>query len=117
MALSPSVYAELAGLVRAGFETLYADIHHLRRELRIMSQSLSEQLDAALAGIKDDIAEIAADVSAVAQQISTLQSELSPGSTITQAQVDAINAQKAALDAVKASLDSLATPPAPAPTP
>ncbi len=58
-----------------------------------MSATLSEQLDAATAAIK-------ADVAGVSAEVTKLLGELTPGSTVTQAQVDALNAIDASLKAI-----------------
>ena len=77
----------------------FSDRHLLHRiitlleELKAMSGTLSEQLDAATAAIQ-------ADVAAVAAEVTKLLGELTPGSTITQAQVDALTAIDASLKAI-----------------
>ena len=69
-----------------------------------MSQTLSQQLDAATQAIRDDVA-------AVSAEVSQLLAGVTPGSTITQAQVDALTAIDASLKAIPAA----PTPPAPTP--
>ena len=63
------------------------------QELKHMSQTLSQQLDAATQAIRDDVAAVSAEVTA-------LLAEVTPGSTITQAQVDALTAIDASLKAI-----------------
>lgn len=70
-----------------------------------MSGTLSEQLDAATAAIRDDVA-------AVSAEVTQLLAGVTPGSTITQAQVDALTAIDASLKAIPAAAP---TPPAPTP--
>lgn len=79
-----------------------------------MSQTLSEQVDAANAALASGLDAIQTDVTAIAAE---LQAAVPPaGTTITQAQVDALNAQVARVQTVKTSLDALVVP-APAPPP
>ncbi len=70
----------------------------LRTEIRHMSGTLTEQLDAATAAIR-------ADVAAVAAEVATLLAGMNTGDQITQQQVDALTAIDASLKAI---------PPAPA---
>lgn len=64
-----------------------------QKELLMSGQTLSQQLDAAIAAIQ-------ADVAAVSAEVSKLLSEVVPGSTITQAQVDALTAIDTSLKAI-----------------
>lgn len=68
-------------------------VAHITQEIRTMSGTLSEQLDAATAAIQ-------ADVAAVAAEVATLLAGMTPGDAITQAQVDALNAIDASLKAI-----------------
>ena len=61
-----------------------------------MSQTLSQQLDAATQAIRDDVA-------AVSAEVTQLLAGVTPGSTITQAQVDALTAIDASLKAIPAA--------------
>jgi hypothetical protein len=96
---------------------LLRDILRSTERLIVMSQTLSEQVDAANAALSAGLDSIQTDVTAIAAE---LQAAVPPaGSTISQAQVDALNAQVTRVRAVKTSLDALVVPPVtpPAPTP
>lgn len=93
---------------------LLHDILRNTERLIVMSQTLSEQVDAANIALSAGLDAIQTDVTAIAAE---LQAAVPPaGTTITQAQVDALNAQVARVQAVKTSLDALVVPP-PTPTP
>ena len=63
------------------------------QEIKTMSGTLSEQLDAVTAAI-------VADVAAVSAEVTKLLGEIVPGATITQAQVDALTAIDTSLKAI-----------------
>jgi hypothetical protein len=81
--------AELGALFLKGF-------NKLEQEIQTMSQTLSQQIDAATAAI-------VADVSAVSAEVGRLLASLSPGSQVTQAQVDALTAIDTSLKAIPPS--------------
>lgn len=95
----------------------------ITKELKVMSGTLEEQVQAATATIQSDIAGVATDIQnlgTVADEIKTLLGNLgtiTPGSQLTQANVDALNqaansatALKAASDAAVANLQAIANP-------
>jgi len=68
-------------------------LNAIQLEIKIMSQSLSAQLDAATAAVETDVAAVAAEVSA-------LLASMTPGNQITQAQVARVTAIDAAMKAI-----------------
>lgn len=69
-----------------------------------MSQTLSQQIDAATAALSAALDAINADVSTMAADLTKLLGELQPGAVVTQAQVDAL----AALEAKATAIDTAA---------
>ena len=88
-----------AATARPNDPRIDAILHNTER-LITMSQTLSQQLDAATQAIRDDVAAVSAEVTA-------LLAGVTPGSTITQAQVDALTAIDQSLKAIP-----VAAPPA-----
>lgn len=78
-----------------------------------MSQSISDQVDAANAALSAGLDAIQTDVTAIAAELAAAVPPA--GSTISQTQVDALNAQVARVQAVKSSLDALVVPANPTP--
>lgn len=95
----------LGELLRGHHKTLRQHIDRrfdaIEQEIRIMSQSLSDQLNAALAAISADVDAVGAEVTAL---LAALQGQV--GQPVTQAMVDAATNIDARLKAI---------PPAPAP--
>lgn len=91
-ALARVVSANTARDLLTGITSILANTERLLT----MSQTLSQQLDAATQAIRDDVAAVSAEVTA-------LLAGVTPGSTITQAQVDALTAIDASLKAIPAA--------------
>lgn len=75
-------------------------IVNLLQELKIMSQTVSQQLDAGLAAIGTALDELSTDLTAIAAEVTTLVAGITPGSTTTQAQADSANALAARVTAL-----------------
>lgn len=74
------------------------------KELKRMSGSISDQIDASTAAISSDLDALTAAVTSVSAEIAALQAGMPAGSTVTQAQADAL---KAADDRLKAQVAAL----------
>lgn len=88
-----TVVALVHGLSAPNLAPVLTAIATLSQKVDHMSQTLSEQLDAATAAIQ-------ADVAAVSAEVTALLASVTPGSMITQAQVDALTAIDASLKAI-----------------
>lgn len=85
---------------------LFQLLQTIATKVDLMSQTLSQQIDAVTAGLRADMEDIAA-------KIDTILTSMPPGSQVTQEQVDALAAIKTGLDAVAAKVDAATAPPAP----
>lgn len=83
------------------------ELFHLVRELKAMSTSLSQQLDAATQTIQTGISQLSTDVSAVAAEVNALLAGVTTGSTITQAQVDKLTAIASSVTALDSTVQGI----------
>jgi cob(I)alamin adenosyltransferase len=90
-------------------------IHHILQELKQMSQTLSSQLDAALASINTAVDGLSTEITAIAAEVTTLVAGMAPGSTLSQAQIDTANAIAARLTALDTSAQAIVAQGQPAP--
>lgn len=77
-----------------------------------MSETVSQQIDAAAARDEAATAKLSADLAAIAAELKATQPD--PGSVVTQAQADRHNAIATALEAAAAAADALVVPATPA---
>lgn len=94
---------------------LHTATHAILQEIRTMSETISQQVDASTAAIQSDIAALATAVGVVKAEIAALQVTVVPGSVVTQGQADALASLHASLSAQVAALTALEPAPVVAP--
>lgn len=96
------------------FDRLDAELHTILLALGKvikMSETVSQQLDAAAARDEAATAKLSADLAAIAEELKANAPD--PGSVVTQAQADRHIAIATALEAAAAAADAMVVPPAP----
>jgi hypothetical protein len=89
----PAQWARTDDSIAGRLDRILESLSNLHLELHRMSQTLSQQLDAATTAIETDVA-------AVATEVSQLLASMTPGSQVTQAQVDRLTAIDTAMKAI-----------------
>lgn len=105
-ALSPTAAQHSDDAVLAAIS---AGVETVVQEIRTMSQTMSDKLDANEATLEADVTAMG---DAVTAEIAVLTAELTPGSQITQAQLDRLAAIDAKVKALMPAAVAPATPPA-----
>ena len=91
--------------ILSGNAAIAASLSQLSKDIKTMSGTLSEQLDAATSAIETDVA-------AVASEVTQLLASMTPGSQVTQAQIDRLTAIDTAMKAIPPATPVVIPPPA-----
>lgn len=89
-------------------------IANVSQEIRTMSQTLQQSIQADSAAIAADLQGVAGALTTLATNIAALQAQLQPGATVTAADVAALDTVKTNADALAATAASMVAPPPPA---
>lgn len=113
----------MIGFSNSKYRAIMAALTNLKEEIKTMSQTLEQQIQAATAAsqaaltdITTAVGTISTNVAALQAQIVSLQGQLVPGTTVTPADAQALENVATGLAAEQATLDALAqssAPPAP----
>jgi len=82
--------------------SILAAISKISKDIEHMSESLSQQIDAATAELQADLAALTTGVASLESQLAEALGGVTAGSTVTQAQVDALTAVHTSLAALAA---------------
>lgn len=96
-----------AKMVGTPFDAILSAIYALAKEIRTMSETISQQIDASTAAITADIAALATAIGMVKDEIAALHAALIPGATVTQDQADKLAAVHTMMTAQVAALQAL----------